>query len=51
MNMIILQNITLPLLINDCLATLTSIGVRRQIQYVFRLFTNENINFMSKIVR
>ena len=33
------------------LAILTLIGVRGQIQYVFRLFTDENIIFMSKIVR
>ena len=33
------------------LAILTLIGVTAQIKYVFRLFSNENIIFMSKIVR
>ena len=39
------------ILLWPCLALLTLIGVSSQIQYGFRFLTNENIIFMSKIVR
>ena len=39
------------ILLWHCLAILTLIVARSQIQHVFRLLTNENIIFMFKIVR
>ena len=39
------------ILVWHCLAVLTIIRVRGQIQYVFRFLTNENSIFMYKIVR
>ena len=41
----------ITILLLHYLAILTLIGVRGQIQYLFRLITNENIIFISKIVR